>query len=334
MQFYQESLQFLDHLFTQLYLNQIEIGSHEEIDHLCYRTQSEEDYRKACAQISEFGHLLIESPVNGRLISTYKLISPIKYRQWTIDLVEVPAPKPNRPTSKGFEHIEIVTQRSFAEIQKQYPHLSFETSGLKKDFNQELEIELKDCAIKFHHYSLENVIELERNQKVDRALKSSRVLPILREHHPLVSGNFPLGLGVSDSDLDILIESSDFKQTEKLLKDSFSQHPQFQFEKTKVQNEDSLLAQFTFEDVPFEIFCQKTPPIQQRAHFHFLIEARLLKIFGQRLKDHILQLKQSGLKTEPAFAQALKMSGDPYESLLKLSQFSEAQLREGISYRA
>lgn len=35
------------------------------------------------------------------------------------------------------------------------------------------------------------------------------------------------------------------------------------------------------------------------------------------LKEKVIKLKKQGYKTEPAFAYLLKLSGDPYESLIE-----------------
>jgi hypothetical protein len=48
-----------------------------------------------------------------------------------------------------------------------------------------------------------------------------------------------------------------------------------------------------------------------------LIEHRLLLKHGEAFKNKVIELKQNGLKTEPAFAKLLGIEGDPYEELLK-----------------
>lgn len=39
-----------------------------------------------------FGHLLGETQVNGRPIATFRLHEPVRYQQWRIDALELPAP--------------------------------------------------------------------------------------------------------------------------------------------------------------------------------------------------------------------------------------------------
>ena len=76
-----------------------------------------------------------------------------------------------------------------------------------------------------------------------------------------------------------------------------------------------------------EIFAQEIPVTKQVAYRHFLTEERLLKLGGPLFKEKILTLRKEGLKTEPAFAKALNLAGDPFEELLKLQTYSNNDLK-------
>jgi len=159
---HQQAQEFLSKLFNLIKENSVQIHDWK-IDHICYRTSSESHYQEMKKTFETYGELLIESDVNGRMISTYKLFKPILFQHYSIPLVEVPAPKMGKTTIAGFEHAEFVANISFEEIEKQNTHLSFDKKGTLKTINPELAVSLGDLAIKFHHQSLEQVIEIEKN---------------------------------------------------------------------------------------------------------------------------------------------------------------------------
>ena len=113
------ALDFLALAFAELERKNFVLEKRWPIDHLCYRTSTEDNYLIIKRLFESFSKLLIESEVNGRLISTFKLEAPIVFREWEIGLIEVPAPKKGKLVTDGF-------------------------------------------AVKFHHMSLESVIEIER----------------------------------------------------------------------------------------------------------------------------------------------------------------------------
>lgn len=154
---------FLTMAFAELERKNFALDKHWHIDHLCYRTSTQENYLSTKKQFESFSKLLIESEVNGRLISTFKLPASIIFNDWEIDLIEVPAPKAGKITTDGFEHFEIVCDLTFDEIKSRYAQCQFDESGLAKNFNQELEVIFDSFALKFHHLSLESVINIEMN---------------------------------------------------------------------------------------------------------------------------------------------------------------------------
>lgn len=130
--FYSHALIFLESLFQQLHEKSVELQSHWNLDHLCFRVNSVERYRHFFKAFHEWSDLLIESEVNGRPISTFKLHDPLNFRSRLIDLVELPAPKAGKVTQEGFEHIEVVCDVSFQEIKHRFSHqCAFNESGLQ-----------------------------------------------------------------------------------------------------------------------------------------------------------------------------------------------------------
>lgn len=317
---------FLQQVFNELERNNFNLKRHWHIDHLCFRTATQDNYISTKKQFESFSKLLIESEVNGRLISTFKLETPIAFNDWEIDLIEVTAPKRGKIVATGFEHIEVVCDLTFDEIKTLYNQCRFDESGLVKDFNQELEVSFDGFAVKFHHVSLESVINLEANNPVFSALKSSNILGILKSFSPLVAGTFPLNVNVAGSDVDILI-SGEMSQAKKILQEKFGDLSDFKCDELIVQDEPTLLISFSHQGIDFEVFGQETPSIKQRGYLHFLIEERLLKIGGAFFVRNVKEARLNGLKTEPAFAKVLGLTGDPYEELLILQRKSNQDLK-------
>ena len=77
-----------------------------------------------------------------------------------------------------------------------------------------------------------------------------------------------------------------------------------------------------------EIFGQAVPTAQQNGFRHLLVEAAVLEAGGRTWRRAVRQLKKQGLKTEPAFAFLLQLTGDPYVALLELEGKSIAELLE------
>ncbi len=319
---------FLDHLFEQLQSKNINIDSYE-IDHLCYRTSSDENYQVIKDAFSPLGECLIESEVNGRLIATYKLKNPILYKHWIIDLIEVPAPKQGKITQEGFEHIEVVIDCDFEELEKSIllnaPDISFEKKGLEKDLNPELEIEFDQCAVKFHHKSLENIIAIEKNAVLMDFLNSSQILNKLKSYSPCISGTLPLNIHTPHSDLDILFCAQDLAQFERDVTQLLQGRFDLQMKRTTKQGQETSITVFHTDHFKVELFAQNYSSFKQQANIHFLIEARLLKIFKEELRQRVKALKEEGHKTEPAFGMIFNLSS-PYDDLIKLNKLSDLEL--------
>jgi predicted metalloenzyme YecM len=332
-----EAQGFLEKLERALIAAGIDLASHWDLDHLCYRTQTDEEYTILKNEFLGFGKLLIESEVNGRLISTFKLNEFIVFKDWHIDLIELPAPKKAKITPRGFEHIEIVCDLTFEELIKQF---SENPSGLSKLYNRELEISIDDINLKFHHCSLESVVTLESNTRVWKAICASRVLEIFRDFDPLVAGTFPLGIANPKSDVDVILDLSQSDQIEAFIlicRNHFSSYHEFHLKQhDEIDDFPTVVLNFSFEGIPFEVFAQARPSIRQKAYLHYLVEERLLKFGGEPFKNQVIAARNRGLKTEPAFAEVLGLEGDPYVSLLKVGFNSDLvlQIKDSMNRRS
>ncbi|MCB9061793.1 MAG: VOC family protein [Halobacteriovoraceae bacterium] len=320
----ENALDFLKNSFRTVYQNKLDLKTWE-IDHLCYRTVSDQNYIEVKNKFLELGSLLTETIVRGRPIAIIKLSEPIFFDQYIIDLIEIPSPKKNSTFSEGFEHFEVVIDCHFQEFVQKYPHIKFDLSSLSKTLNPELKLDFETFQIKLHHKSLEHIINIEKNKNIMNFLCDTDILNVFRNFHPCLSGTIPLGIDTSCSDLDILFQASQFEEFLRLVQIHFSTFPGFCIRKNIHQNKESLIVNFKYNNLLIELFTQDYPVYNQRSNLHFLVEGRLLKIFGKNLSKKIIDLKSGGLKTEPAFGHIFNLKNS-YDELENLAYYSDMDL--------
>lgn len=159
-------------------------------------------------------------------------------------------------------------------------------------------------------------------------LQTLDVMRTLMPYQPVLAGTIPIGIDVPGSDLDIIC----FVATEsfdEICQGSFHRlfglrgHCRADSSMHHQEGEPYILAQFQGPHFAVEIFGQAIPVAQQNAYRHMVIEHRLLQERSDDFRKQIIALKESGSKTVLAFAQALRLPGDPYDALLTLKAGSE-----------
>lgn len=86
------------------------------------------------------------------------------------------------------------------------------------------------------------------------------------------------------------------------------------------------MCRFRLSGIPVELFVGRQDPLQSAGYRHMKVEYRLLELFGEGLRSKVHRLRRQGMKTEPAFAQALGLGGDPYRALLGLENVPDEEL--------
>ena len=150
---------------------------------------------------------------------------------------------------------------------------------------------------------------------------------------PTWTGTYPIGIYTGTSDLDIICEAVNLKVWLACIKGSYGTYEEFQWEEGMSRGEPYASVSFLFEGFRVELFGQKVPVQQQYAFRHMMIEGKILAQASTVFKEAILKLKQEGVNTEPAFAQVLGLSGNPYEALLDIhssDQIDQLLVRAGM----
>ena len=178
--------QFVASIVTKLQSQHGIDVSNFQADHVCYRTDSIEQYNELveALQSSEDYSLLIESEIGGRMIATFRLATPIEITSLdrslrAIDIVEIPSPKEGSFYMAGLEHVEFVIgdqvdtsplnndihQAVLKTYMTKYPDVQWNTKALTKICNPDISIKLGEWSAKFHLMPLECVIRRTENEK-------------------------------------------------------------------------------------------------------------------------------------------------------------------------
>ncbi len=152
-------------------------------------------------------------------------------------------------------------------------------------------------------------------QEVFRLLTQSQLMHVLSAYHPVLAGTVPLDINIEGSDLDIICQFDEKWQFKELMINEFSNHPKFEISELLMHGKETIIANFYIENWEIEVFGQAVPVLKQAAYRHLLAEYNLLRQHGDWLKEEVIKLKKGGYKTEPAFAKALNLPGDPYQAL-------------------
>ena len=157
-----------------------------------------------------------------------------------------------------------------------------------------------------------------RQQLAYKELMSHNVLSKLSKFNPILTGTIPIGIDLPQSDLDVICHCKDHDAFAKILNDSFGHENDFALQMKPIHGKRTTIAHFKLPSFEIEIFGQNTPTQEQNAFRHMLVEHYFLEQKGPDFRKQIIKLKENGLKTEPAFAKLLGLTGNPYEEMLKL----------------
>lgn len=158
----------------------------------------------------------------------------------------------------------------------------------------------------------------DKQRRVWELLTRHRIFEKLSTFDPLLTGTIPIEIDLPGSDLDIICHCPDIPHFESVLRSLFGTEQHFQLRHKVIGGHPSVVCSFEKEGFVIEVFGQNLPSRQQNAYRHLLIEARLLEELGPEFRRQVIELKEQGLKTEPAFARLLGLEGDAYEALLRL----------------
>lgn len=179
-----------------------------------------------------------------------------------------------------------------------------------------------------------DILYLQQGDSIQKksfeVLKKVKIFEVLQEFEPILVGTIPLGIYVNKSDLDIICCVHEFERFENLLIEEYGKCDRFQINSTK----EVLVCNFFVEEMEIEIYASEQKSTSGAGYRHMLIEHRILELAGKTFHDKIVELKQNGLKTEPAFASLLQLEGNPYDVMLELENKSDEAILEYVRIAA
>lgn len=157
-----------------------------------------------------------------------------------------------------------------------------------------------------------------RQKQAYSTLTNNQILSKLNRFDPILVGTIPINIDIETSDLDIICCFNDKQDFIETITVNFNNEKNFAIRELQSADNSAIVASFTLENFEIEIFGQSIPTKKQFAYRHLVVEHNLLHQYGEKFRLQIIELKRLGHKTEPAFAIALDLTGDPYTELLKL----------------
>lgn len=158
---------FLDDILNRVKTEGFDLADFVQIDHMCYRTISSENYEDKKIELESVAKLLGETLINGRPISTFRLNKPVIHSPWRIDAIELPAPKAGSEHQEGLEHVEFVLFDDILTFLKKYEGKPFELRAAERGINPEIGLQLGELSVKFHLLNLPTVVYLEHKLGMD-----------------------------------------------------------------------------------------------------------------------------------------------------------------------
>ena len=188
------------------------------------------------------------------------------------------------------------------------------------------------CVAAFHGLEkLQQASEVGANAAL--ALQHADILGLLAEFDPVIAGTLPIAINTEQSDIDILCHAVDLSRFNDCVDSTFSSYPHYRRHQRAPTNNVGVASVVRFEcagsdcnGFEVEIFATDCPSTAQYGFIHMLAEARILSLLGPDFAKRVRALKRQNVKTEPAFAQLLRLSGDPYIGVAELANMSMAEM--------
>src|SRR5690606_28170253 len=120
------------------------------LDYIGYRVKDFDLYHAKKEDLKKLSKSSYERSVYGRYYSYFRLLEPIRHDGRIIKYLELEGPKEGIAQNTGLFRAAYTVNLPLKEFQKFYHDLKFDTTGLLKKIDQDIELRLDECALRFH----------------------------------------------------------------------------------------------------------------------------------------------------------------------------------------
>ena len=152
---------FLDNIFRELAERGIR-RSELQIDHVCYRVETQARYDDLKLELLEYCDLAHESSVGNRMIAILQFKKLLVYHEYNIHFLELPAPKKGSPYVEGLQHVDLTVSPSLEMFMGIHPLPEYNTDAIHKAGHAVLTLKLPSGEVDFSNSSIER--EINRRQ--------------------------------------------------------------------------------------------------------------------------------------------------------------------------
>ena len=160
----------------QQFADDLQLDLHAyKADHISLRTHDTELAEYWVEGFRQCATVLSDNNINGRPVYLFLLHQPLALLHWQIQVIELPFPKGKQYAHQGWEHVELVlpgepdtlTERAAALLPSALPSgVIIKESHPRADNerlpNPTLAVSRNNITIKFHPFTLQEIVESER----------------------------------------------------------------------------------------------------------------------------------------------------------------------------
>ena len=147
----QDHKKFLDTFFEEIDKAGIDVSG-LTLDHIAHQASSPDDYEKVREEFNKLGEMVSEEVVGGRRVCVFDLYTPLRYKEYSIQALELVEPKPDQNFESAFQHAELIYEGSFEDLINKYPDINWDTTSMNREEFAHLKVNFENgMTLKFLH---------------------------------------------------------------------------------------------------------------------------------------------------------------------------------------